>query len=88
MDDILLTWAKHLYDPIISIKGEVWDYTTSLALSLFIEVLVLSQESESLCICMLEVLIFLLDFGTVSTVWYFWLSSHCNNIDSSHQVNK
>jgi hypothetical protein len=63
MDGILLTWAKHLYDPIISIRGEVWDHTTSLALSLFIEVLVLSQESESLCICMLEVLIFLFDFS-------------------------
>ena len=64
----------------------VWTHKTSLALSLFIEVLVLSQESESSCICMLGVSIFLfLRFfdwilerfrqcgisRIVSTVWYF-----------------
>ena len=53
-------------------------HITSLALSLFIEVPVSSQESEQSCICVLGVsiwplsMIFLLDFGTVLTVWYFY----------------
>ena len=50
---------------------------TSLTPSLFIEVPVLSQESERSCIYVLGIsnlpisTIFLLNFGTVPTVWYF-----------------
>ena len=50
---------------------------TSLTPSLFIEMSIPSQASEWSCICVLRIsilplsLIFLLDFGTVPTVWYF-----------------
>jgi hypothetical protein len=56
---------------IISLKGVVWTNKTSLALPLFIEVPVLSQESERSCVSVLGVsilplsTIFLLDFRTV-----------------------
>ena len=46
MVDILLTCRKYLCDLIISLRGEVWAYNTSLTPPLFIEVLVPSQESE------------------------------------------
>ena len=32
-------------------RGEIWVHTTSLTLTVFIEVAVPSQESERLCIC-------------------------------------
>jgi len=44
-----------LHDRIISLKGEVWTYETSLTPLLFIEVPVPSQESEWWCICVLGV---------------------------------
>ena len=46
-----ITCGKHLHDPIISLRGEVWAHKTTLVCSLFIEVPVLSQESERSCIC-------------------------------------
>jgi hypothetical protein len=73
---ISLTCRNHLYDHIITLRREVWAHNSSLTLSLFTEVFVPSQESEKSCICVLEVsilplsTIFLLDFGTVPTVWY------------------
>ena len=74
---ILITCGKHLYDYIISLRGQVWAHKISLTPPLLIEVPVPRQESERSCICVLGVLIlplytiFLLDFGTVPTVWYF-----------------
>jgi len=70
---ILLTCAKHLHDRIFALRGEVWVHKTSLKLPLFIEVLMLSQESERLCIYALRVsslplcTFLLLDFGNVPT---------------------
>ena len=55
--DILLTCWKHLYDRIISLRGEVSVHITSLTPSLFIEVPVPSLESDRSCICVLGVLI-------------------------------
>jgi len=52
----------------------------NLILPLFIEVPVSSQESERSCIFVLEVsilspsMIFLLDLGTVQTVWFFFFN--------------
>ena len=37
---------KHLHDPIISLRREIWAHKISLAPQLFIEVPVPSQESE------------------------------------------
>jgi hypothetical protein len=72
----LLTCEKHLHDRIISLKGEVRSYKTSLTPRLFIEVPVPSQESKRSCICVLVVsslslsTILIFGFRTVSTVWY------------------
>jgi hypothetical protein len=55
MVGILLTCRKHLHDPIISLRGEVYDHITSLAPHLSIEAPVLNQESERSCICVLGV---------------------------------
>ena len=52
---ILLTCGKHLHDRILALQGEVWVHKTSLKPSLFIEVPILSQESERLCIYVLRV---------------------------------
>jgi hypothetical protein len=73
---ILLTYWKHLHDRIISLSREVCGCKTSIALPLFIEVSVLSLESEWSCMCVAEVSIayfydFSLGFLTVPTVWYF-----------------
>ena len=38
--------GKHLYDHIISLKGEVWAHKASLTQSFFIEVSVPSEENE------------------------------------------
>ena len=79
--DIFLTCAKHSHDFIFSLAWEVLAHKTILAPPSFIEVPVPSQESEWSCICVLGVLIlslptiFLLTFGTVSTVWYLFVSS-------------
>jgi len=62
--------------PIISLPGEVWAHKTCLTLSLFIEVPVLSQESERSCMCV-RVSILLVYFGNVPTVWYLMVF-HCN----------
>jgi hypothetical protein len=48
---ILLTCGKHLHEHITSLREELWAYTTSLFLSLFIEVSVLSQENDWSCAC-------------------------------------
>lgn len=57
----------------------VWTHEISLALSLFIEVLVPSQEYERSCICTLEVCILTLllrffdrIFRTAPTMWYLF----------------
>jgi len=77
--DIFLTCAKHSHDFIFSLAWEVLAHKTILAPPSFIEVPVPSQESEWSCICVLGVLIlalptiFLLTFGTVSTVWYLFV---------------
>jgi hypothetical protein len=52
---ILLTYWKHLHDRIISLSRETCARKTSIALPLFIEVSVLSLESEWSCICVVEV---------------------------------
>ena len=59
----------HLHDHII-----LWAHSTSLALPLFIEVPVPSQESELSCIRMIEVLIYL--------CFYSFLTSFCNCSDN------
>ena len=75
---ILLKCRNHLHDHIISLKGEVWTHKTNLTSPLFIEVPVPSQECERSCICVLRVsilprsTIFLLDFGNVPRLWYFF----------------
>jgi len=61
---VLLTRGKHFHDRIISLRGEVWAHKTGLSPPLFIEVLILSQESERSCTCVL-------DFRNVPTLWYF-----------------
>jgi hypothetical protein len=61
---ILLTSWKYLHDRIISLRWADWAYKSSLTLKLYIEVHVLSKESERSCMCVL-------DFGVVPTVWYF-----------------
>ena len=78
----VFTFCSHVESTcmaIISLRGEVWARKTSLTLPLFIEVPVPSQGYERWCKCVLVVsiwplaTIFLLDFETVPTVWYFWL---------------
>jgi hypothetical protein len=77
--DILLT--RDLHDSIISLRGEVWAYQTSLATPLFIEVPVPSQESGWSCMFVLEVstlslsTILILDFAIDPTVWYFHITT-------------
>ena len=62
-----------------TIMHYLWANKTSLTLPFFTEVPAPSQESEWSCICVLGVsilplsTIFLLDFRTVLTVWYFLL---------------
>ena len=57
-------------------EGKLWSQKTILTPSLYIEVPVPSQESELSCICVVGVsllplpMIYLLDFGTVPTVWH------------------
>ena len=78
--NILHTCRKHLYDPIISLKREVWFQKTSFTPWCFIEVPVPSQES------VIEVVFFFasfstifMDFGTVLMMWYFLcLFIYCN----------
>ena len=68
----------NMYYYFITPLREVWAHKTSLTAPLLIEVPVLNQESEWLCICVLGVSIlhhslsttFLLDFVTVPMVWY------------------
>ena len=76
----LRNYRKKVFnDHIISLKGEIWAHKTSLTQPLSTEVPVLSQENEQSCICVLMVsisslsTIFLLDFGTVPTVWFLFV---------------
>jgi len=75
--DILLLYEKLLHDHIISLRGEVWDNKISLTPPLFIEIPVPSQECDQSCIVVLGLSIlhistsFLLDCGTVLSLWYF-----------------
>jgi hypothetical protein len=65
--------------PHISLRGEVWAHKTSVTPPLFNKVPVPSHGSEWSCISELGVFIlalstiFLLGFGTVPTVWYFFV---------------
>jgi hypothetical protein len=79
---ILLICGKHLHH-ITSLRGEVWAHRTSLIPPLYIEVPVLSLESEGVyvwCICtcirgidfIYVCTIFRLYLGTVLTVWYYF----------------
>jgi hypothetical protein len=74
-----VTCGKHIYDCFISSRFEVYAlcfissrfevyaHKTSLILPLFIEVPMLSQESERSCICLLEVsILFVVGDGTTS----------------------
>jgi len=60
-------------------KSKVWVHKTSLTPPLFIEVPVPSLEIKGSCICMLGIsilplsTIFLLHFGTITTMSYFLL---------------
>jgi len=65
-DYILLTRGKHLHDRIISLRGEVWVYKTSLTPSLFIKVSEPIQERKRWCIYVLKVSIYLF-----LRFWYF-----------------
>jgi hypothetical protein len=38
-DDVLLAYRKHLHDQTTSLRGEAWDHTTSLTLSLLLKCL-------------------------------------------------
>jgi hypothetical protein len=51
--------VKHLYDHIISLRGEVWAHKTSQTTPplFIIEVPVSTQETDRSCICVLGVLI-------------------------------
>jgi hypothetical protein len=61
----------------MSLRGEFWDHRARLTTQLIIGVPVANQESQRACICVLVVsifplsMIFILDFETVLTVWYF-----------------
>ena len=71
---ILLTLEKHWNHLIISPGGEVWAHKASLTSPLFIEMPVSIQERERYGLSILHLsAIFLLHFGTVSTVWYYLL---------------
>ena len=52
---ILLTCGKHLYDVIVSPRGEVYKHITILTLPLLIEVPVPNKESGRSCIYVLGV---------------------------------
>ena len=80
---ILLTCGKYLHDPIISLRGDGWTHKTSLSPPFFIEVFVPSKEIEQyLCVRRIDFACFchfVMDFGTVRTVWYFFFFSfHCS----------
>ena len=68
---------------IISQRGDVWIQKTSLTPPLFIEVPVPNLESEWGCLCekgisiLLLFTIFLLEHGTLPTMWYFLFSLVC-----------
>ena len=69
-----VTCGKHIHDCFISSRFEVYAHKTNLILPLFIEVPMLSQESERSCICLLEVSILSLSmtfsfFALVSSNW-------------------
>jgi hypothetical protein len=74
---ILITCGMHC---IVSLRGQVWVHKTSLTPTFVTEVSVPSKKREHSCICELGVsilpfsAIFLLDIGTVVTVWYFCFS--------------
>ena len=54
-------------------KLKVWANTTDSTPPLFIKVPLPSQESDRSCICVLDLPLFtffLLDYGTVLTLWY------------------
>jgi hypothetical protein len=73
---ILLTCGKYLHDPIISLRGDGWTHKTSLSPPFLIEVFVPSKEIEQyLCVRRIDFACFchfVMDFGTVPTVWYFF----------------
>jgi len=52
---ILLTCRTHLYERIISVRGETWAHKTRLTPILFIEGSVPCQKNECWCICALGV---------------------------------
>ena len=89
-DGYLTHMWKTLAGPhLFSLKGEVWVHKYRLPPPLFIEVPMLSQESERLCICVLRVLSLPIcticpsDFGNVPTVWYLLLISGNKKMNSS-----
>ena len=76
---ILLTHGKHLNDNIILLRRKVWTDKNSLNPPLFIEVPVYQARKVSghVFFCRVSILplstIFLLEFETVPTLWYFFL---------------
>ena len=59
---MLLTFARHEHDLIISLRAKLWAYRTSLTKPLCIEVPVPSQESKLSFICLLVSIVFVADF--------------------------
>ena len=68
--------TKHIHDRIISLRGEVWAHKTSLTLPLLFNWNACTKPGE--CTCVLGIssqpvfMIFLWDFGTVLTMWFFF----------------
>ena len=71
---ILLPCGKHLFDRIISLRGEVWAHNTSLTPPLLFKVPVPSQDSGRLCMCIMGI-----DFTSSYNfdIW-FWNCSDSN----------
>ena len=65
---ILLICGKHLHH-ITSLRGEVWAHRTSLIPPLYIEVPVLSLESEGVYVHVLEVLILSMFVQFFDYIW-------------------
>lgn len=71
---VLLTCREHVYDQIISLRGETWVHKTTLKPPLFIEVPVPTRKMSGLVFCVLGVLllplsiVLLLDFRAVPIV--------------------
>ena len=100
MSLVFIPWPIYTHDHIVSPRWGIWAHTISLTWPFFIEIPVTNQESKWPFISVLRVsnlsssTLFILDFGSVSTVKYFisFYLIHCYRgiswcLKTSHNIN-